>query len=338
MRLSVIIPTRSGPGSPAVRCVQSLRSQVTSEDEVIVSVDGPDADPRLEDLDGVRVVRGERAGPGEARNRALAVARAPVVLFLNDDVVAQPGLLDAHAASHVAGGPSMVLGAAPWAVAADDRVIDLVLRATSWIFFYDQMNDADPGRDWGFRHAWTLNLSVPRAECAAFEPRLAHPMLDDLEWAWRMRLPVLYRPAAAVVHEHRYTPRALLRREALLGHQAAWLHRVNPACARATFGVRFSPDEAALEGVRGVRAVLPGLMAAACEEFGAFEGFVDRPAARIGPAASLAGVFDSCRGWREAARLIGCVAMADGRDATQAMDAAEAAIANGVRVGLEGAA
>jgi GT2 family glycosyltransferase len=342
VRLSIIIPTRNGPGSPAVRCVQSLRGQggergqVTPADEVIVSVDGPDSDPRLDDLDGVLVVRGERAGPGEARNRALAVARAPVVLFLNDDVVAQPGLLDAHAAAHAAGGPAMVLGAAPWAVAADDRVIDLVLRATSWIFFYDQMNDADPGRDWGFRHAWTLNLSVPRRECAAFEPRLAHPMLDDLEWAWRMRLPVLYRPAAAVVHEHRYTARALLRREALLGHQAAWLHQINPACAQEVFGARFRPEESV---VRDARGAIPGMIADAAEGFRVFEDITAAAARGFGGSRHAADVFRASRAWRETARLIGAVHAADGASAERAMQDAEARIAGeGARLAIGGAA
>jgi glycosyltransferase involved in cell wall biosynthesis len=336
VRLSVIIPTRNGAQSPAVRCVESLWGQVTPADEVIVSVDGPDADPRLADLDGVVVVRGERAGPGEARNRALAVARAPVVLFLNDDVVAQQGLLDAHAAAHAVGGGAMVLGAAPWGVASDDRVIDLVLRSTSWIFFYDQMTDADPDCDWGFRHAWTLNLSVPRADCVPFEPRLAHPMLDDLEWAWRTRLPVRYRPGAAVLHEHRYTARALLRREALLGHQAACLHGINPACAREVFGARFRPEESVLRDARGA---IPGMIADAAEGFRVFEDIAGAPARAFGTPAQAAGVFRASRGWRETARLIGSVHAAEGVGVERAMQDAEARIAGqAARMAIGGAA
>lgn len=324
MRLSIIIPTRPGPDSPAVRCVESLRPQMAGGDEILVSVDGTRGDPRLDGIPGVRVVRGETAGPGEARNRALALAHSPVVLFLNDDVVARPGLLEAHAAAHRGGDPAMVLGSAPWAVGADDRVIDLLMRATSWIFFYDQMDGGDPQRDWGFRHAWTLNLSVPRHRCVEFDPMLAYPMLDDLEWAYRVGLPVRYRPAAEVVHEHRYTARALLRREALLGHQAACLHRIHPACAREAFGARFVPDEAT---ARDAGAAIPGLIADAAEGFRVFEDLAGAPTRGFDSPAQFRGLFEACRAWRETARLIGSVHAAAGESAERAMADAEARIA-----------
>ncbi len=320
MRLSVVIPTRGGGravGSPAVRCVESLRGQLGPAEEVIVSVDGPEADPRVDGLSGVRVVCGERGGPGLARNRGLDIARGGIVLFLNDDVVAQPGLVEAHLAAHASGGPAMVLGAASWGVAADDRVIDRLVRETSWIFFYDRMTNTDPGRDWGFRHAWTLNLSVPRACCVPFEPRLRHPMLDDLEWAWRVNLPVLYRPAAEVVHEHRYTARALLRREALLGHQAACLHGINPLCAREVFGQRFLTEDSR---VRGALEAMPSVIDPAAEEYRDFERIAGM---RADSFAGISDLFDACRGWREAARLIGSVHAAERRSAEEAMRDAE---------------
>lgn len=324
MRLSVVIPTRGGGravGSPAVQCVESLRGQLGPADEVIVSVDGPEADPWVDGLSSVRVVCGERGGPGLARNRALDIARGGIVLFLNDDVVAQPGLVEAHLAAHASGGPAMVLGAAPWGVAADDRVIDRLVRETSWIFFYDRMTDTDPGRDWGFRHAWTLNLSVPRACCVPFEPRLTHPMLDDLEWAWRVKLPVLYRTAAEVVHEHRYTARALLRREALLGHQAACLHGINPLCAREVFGQRFLTEDSR---VRGALEAMPWVIDAVAEGYRDFERIAGM---RADSFAGVSDLFDACRGWREAARLIGSVHAAEGRSADEAMRDAERCLA-----------
>lgn len=332
----MIIPTRPGHG-PAARCVRALLGQLTPEDEVIVSVDGPVADARLESLaaDGrVRLVRGEPVGPGGARNRALDEARGGVVVLLNDDVVPQAGLVEAHVAAHGdPDGAAMVLGSAPWGVGADDRVIDRLVRETSWIFFYDRMSANEPGRDWGFRHAWTLNLSLPREAAVRFDERLAYPMLDDLEWAWRVGLPVRYRPGAAAVHEHRYEARALLRREALLGHQATLLHGLNPACAHDAFGTRFLPAQA------GVREAVAGLVDDAADGFRVFEDIAAAPARVIGSHDHLMGVFNTCRAWRETARLIGSVHASDGLDAAAAMDAAETAIAGArPRVALGGAA
>jgi hypothetical protein len=309
--------------------VASLRDQLTSEDEVIVCVDGTDADPRLGGC-GVRVLAGSPGGPGAARNRGIDAARGRVLLFLNDDVVAGPGLIGAHLAAHADRaarglGASMVVGAAPWAVAADDRVIDRLVRETSWIFFYDRMDGQAPEHDWGFRHAWTLNLSVPRASVERFDERLARPMFDDLEWAWRVAqrgAPVLFRPEASVTHEHRYTARWLLRREALLGHQAVTLRRVNPACAAATFGTRFSADATAAASARDT---LPGVLPGAMEAFLVFE---EAGAARArGEGSGVDSLFRASRGWREAARLAGYVGAMNGLDAGVAMAFAERRIA-----------
>jgi hypothetical protein len=161
-------------------------------------------------------------------------------------------------------------------------------------------------------------------------------MLDDLEWAWRVGLPVLYRPAAAVVHEHRYTARALLRREALLGHQAAWLHRINPACAQEVFGARFHPEEAV---VRDARGAIPGMIADAAEGFRVFEDITAAAARGFGGSGHAADVFRASRAWRETARLIGAVHAADGASAERAMQDAEARIAGeGARLAIGGAA
>lgn len=322
MRCSVVIPTRPGPG-PAARCVAALRSQLTDADEVIISVDGHDADPRLTPDDRLRVITGDRIGPAGVRNRAVAASNGRIVLFLNDDLVPQPGLIGTHLQAHE-GSAAMVLGDAPWAVGAEDRVIDRVVRETSWIFFYDRMGGEHPDHDWGFRHAWTLNLSVPRDAVVPFEERLAYPMFDDLEWAWRVKRPVLFRPDARVVHEHRYEPRALLRREALLGHQAAMLHRINPVCAQAAFGCRFKPDDAT---VSAARDALPDLLRDAAEGYRVFADLANAPARTVGSRDHLFGVFNACRAWRETARLVGSVLYAQGDTAEDAMREVEHAIA-----------
>lgn len=330
MRCSVIIPTRAGTGGPAPRCVESLRAQLGTDDEVIVSVDGADTDVAANRDPRVRVVVGASGGPAIARNRALDIARGRVVLFLNDDVVARPGLIAAHLDAHAGragAGQAMVLGSAPWAVGADDRVIDRLVRETSWVFFYDRMDNERPDRDWGFRHAWTLNLSVPRSVAGAFDERLRYPMLDDLEWAWRVAggaVPVLYRPAAGVVHHHRYDAGALLRREALLGHQAFALRSINPACAAATFGERF-------DGSGRSCAAAQRLLDDPSEAAAAFSGFLVI-AGKAGDGADVAGIFSAARPWREFARAAGYLGAVEGRGVAEVCGSVGAMLAG--RVGV----
>src|SRR5205814_9227455 len=136
--------------------------------------------------------------------------------FLNDDMVPGPGLIAAHAQHQEERRErsALIIGDSPWAIHQPDRLFDRLLRETSMVFFYDVMRrDTDPERDWGFRHAWMLNLSAPadlvRAAggLAVFPSRYGY---EDDELAFRLSrrfgAAVLYRPDAVAVHDHRMGP------------------------------------------------------------------------------------------------------------------------------------
>lgn len=330
MSISVIIPSRPRTDGVLERCLGSLRDQLGPDDEVIVSIDGPDLPASAGLFPEVQFLTGPKVGPGGARNRGIDLARGDLILFLNDDVEADPGLLDAHRAAHASGSVRMVLGSAPWAVPTDDRVIDRLLRETSLIFFYNKMDDADPERDWGFRHAWTLNLSLPKAIVSRFDARLEQPMFDDLEWASRVRgatgAPVIYRPAARVTHHHRYTPGALLRREALLGHQAARLHSVNPTCAGSVFGDRYAPE---IDEVGRHEESLGTGLEAARRAFADLNAVADAPSAAV-DRWGIGRLFETCRVWRDAARSIGYLGFVNRQDAAGVQDEALTKLGGGI--------
>lgn len=239
--VSVLIPTRGRPGA-VVRLLRSLENQTLAADrfEVVVGVDGSGA-PKAEGP--WRVEQFEQRGPAATRNGLIDCASGELVLFLNDDVVAEPDLVETHLnAQRATDRASLIVGDAPFAVPADDRLFDRLVRETSMVFFYDRMDACDPDRDWGCRHAWTLNLSAPAdlAREHGFNESLDRAMFEDLEWAWRAQrsagAPVLYRPAARVTHHHRFEPRDYLARERELGRQALRLAEVNAACAHEIFG------------------------------------------------------------------------------------------------------
>lgn len=309
MRVTAIIPSRGGPDGALARCIASLLAERDAKLAIVASIDGPDAPADLAPFarDGsVTVVTGEPAGPAAARNRGLEVADGQLVLFLNDDVVPCPRLIDHHRAAHRDGAPKLVLGDAPFAVPTDDRVLDRMTRETALLFFYSDMNGVERDRDWGFRHAWTLNLSVPRSICARFDDGLAHPMFDDLEWAYRVtsehRAPVLYRPEASATHHHRYEPGQILAREALLGHQALALHRVNQSCAAAVFGDRFDGSDQSIEDARAL------MTDDAIDAYARFEAIARKPVFST----NIRELFASARSWRMAARAAGFLAAVRG--------------------------
>lgn len=268
MDVSVVIPTHARPDKLAA-CVRALAGQTFGGDrfEVLVGIDGGEEDAAA--ADAVRaalraawpaeregrlaVLALPQRGQASVRNALLARARGETIVFLNDDVMPEAGLLEAHvAAQHEAtvnGRPALVVGSAPWRIHTPDRLFDRLIRETSMVFFYDRMDamlrtgQAGRDHDWGFRHAWMLNLSAPAAlvreagGIAVFPDTYGY---EDDELAWRLSqrfgTRVLYRPEAIAVHDHRMEPEDYLRREFRLGHAAWGFARAAPRCAMAMFG------------------------------------------------------------------------------------------------------
>jgi hypothetical protein len=315
--LSVQIPTR-GRAERLGRCIAALaqdsRDLGMGEVEVLVGLDGADEAAgraareawhaaRPDDAQALRVLEFPREGHLPIRRALVGMTAAPIVVFMNDDVVARAGFLAAHAAAHREAAATgryphgvMVVGRTPWAVpgggvdqacdgmvggsadrrggtgtegsasdcthieepgpkhdcsqsgtvvAQRDSLFDRMVRETSLIFFYDQMEAgrAERWRDWGFRHFWTLNASAPRRAVLAAGGVTAIPETyghEDIELAFRLGrqfgMPVLYRPEAMGVHEHRYTPADVMRREVSLGAASWRFARVNPEFGMALFG------------------------------------------------------------------------------------------------------
>lgn len=178
MDVSIIIPTHQRP-LKAAACVAGLASQAfDGQFEILVGIDGTEepGNSTAEAVDAalhapcgsaaITIEKFEKQGQASVRNRLLDRARGRILVFLNDDMVPQPDFLTAHfKAQHEciqAGQPALVVGESPWKVYKPDRFFDRLIRDTSMVFFYDKMRDSsDRDHDWGFRHAWLLNLSAP---------------------------------------------------------------------------------------------------------------------------------------------------------------------------------
>lgn len=256
IELSVIIPTHGRPAKVAA-CVGALARQAGAPGcEVLVGCDGPD--PAAEAAAGaawgehggraerMRVVHCRKQGQAGVRNELLPLARGRTLVFLNDDMVPGPGHLAAHARAQAqaANAPALVIGACPWRVPARDSLFSRLVRETSMVFFFDVMEqETDAARDWGFRHAWLLNLSAPAAlvrEVGGFTVFPSTYGYEDDELAYRLHqrfgTRVLYCPAARADHDHPITPDEYLAREYKLGYAAHGFARTTPACAGALFG------------------------------------------------------------------------------------------------------
>ncbi len=115
--LSVVIPTYNR-WSQLTTVIEALAAQTVAADdlEVIVVSDGS-TDGTDEAIEAGRVarpvhlVRQDNQGPAVARNTGVAAAGGDLILFIDDDVVAEPGWAAAHLDAHErADRPTVVIG------------------------------------------------------------------------------------------------------------------------------------------------------------------------------------------------------------------------------------
>jgi glycosyltransferase involved in cell wall biosynthesis len=210
--LSVVIPTYRR-AQILRRALDRLEGQATGQAIEVLVVD----DPQDDDPDAVaRAVRADerpwparqlhRHAPGvaAARNTGWRAARAPLVLFLGDDILAGAGLLDGHLAAHAAApaDEDAVLGHVRW---ADELRVTAFMR---WLeqgaqFDYAHMTAGDAG--WG--RLYTSNVSLKRAllEASGGFDEAFRFGYEDLELGRRLHdlgLRLWYDPDLGAEHLH----------------------------------------------------------------------------------------------------------------------------------------
>ncbi len=175
--LSVVVPTRNRAGKLA-RCLAALTSQEPDAEVQIVVVDDGSTDETEQVIarhPEVEAVRRPAGGRAAARNPGVEHARAPLVLFVDDDVVITEGLLQRHLDHHRRHpeAEEALIGLVTWAPELDITPHMLWLEDGGPLFSFNTI--ADPERvDW--RHFCTANCSVKRA----FLPS-PHPFDEDLQ-------------------------------------------------------------------------------------------------------------------------------------------------------------
>lgn len=210
MKLSVVVPTLGR--ATLARCLAALRAQTEPAVEVIVAADA--RAPALAE----ETVRASRPGASAARNAGWRAASAPLVLFVDDDVVADPGLAATHLAAH-AREPAetvAVLGHVRW---ADELRVTGFMR---WLergfqFEYAHLRNGD---DVGWGRFYTANVSVKRRlleRSGGFDEEHFPFHYEDLELARRLAawgLVVRYVPGARAEHLSAPTLESYARRMA----------------------------------------------------------------------------------------------------------------------------
>lgn len=208
--------------------------------EVVVvddgSVDGSaDAASAVLEASGVgsRVVSQGNAGPAAARNRGLALARAPVCLLLGDDVLPEPGLIDAHLRFHSSrpAAEEAALGLVTPAPPLDRSPFIRWLHEGGVQFGYGRLA---PGELLTGGEFWTANVSLKRQlleRAGPFSEDFADAASEDIELGFRLEregMRLRFEPEAAGRHFHPTDIGRTLERAARVGESQRLLAALAP--------------------------------------------------------------------------------------------------------------
>jgi len=237
--LSVVIPTRDR-AAVLLETLDRLDAQETDGPVEVVVVDNGSRDGTLAALRAraprwpTTVLEEPRPGPAAARNRGVAQARHPVVLFLGDDMApASADFLAGHARLHAARPEPgyAVLGAVAW---RPDREVTPFMHWTDHGGPQFAFHRLAPGPVAPAEHLYTSNVSLKRAALEAvggFDERFPLAAVEDAELGVRLQragLELDFHPELLVHHDHPTDLARSVRRMRGVGASARLLHEIWP--------------------------------------------------------------------------------------------------------------
>src|SRR5437763_12736930 len=213
--LSIVIPTRARWDKLRLT-LDALERQTERGFETIVVIDGLDDD--APELEGIRLLQQEHAGPGVARNHGVDQSDRKLVLFIGDDMIPRPDFVARHLARHGAepADEVAVLGRIVWHSSVPRDRLHRWLDWSCALFDYAQLAEGG-AQDAQWSRFYSSNVSMKRdffLGVGGFGPDFVYDY-EDLDFGWRasergMRL--LYEREALAEHVHPYDWAALERR------------------------------------------------------------------------------------------------------------------------------
>jgi glycosyltransferase involved in cell wall biosynthesis len=235
--LSIIMPCHNR-GHDLVYALQTYDRQVGAGKFELIAIDDASSDITYEVLTSfhpvnytLRVERQEKnQGPAAARNKGIALAESPVLLFVGDDILPAENLVWGHVAAHKIYREKeiAILGRITWPV---NLPINTLMAHIDGIgaqqFSYNFLQD---GNEYDFRHFYTANISI-KAEMLKpmrewFSTDFPFAAFEDAELAYRLSrrgLHIRYASALVGYHYHYHNIWTFAERQRKAGRMACLL-------------------------------------------------------------------------------------------------------------------
>lgn len=248
--LSVIIPTfnRADKLEKTLQCLheQSLNSE--SYEIWVVddgSTDGTEALLKTWSRKSplVHALHQKNAGQGTARNHALKKVAGEIILFIGDDIYAQPTFLEQHTQFHQDHPEENIacLGLTEW-----DQT-QPITPFMEWLvdggpqFAYKKLR---PNQEAGFWYFYTSNISLKRSLLLkeSFDEDFKGYGWEDIELGYRLQkkhgLKLLYTPLALAHHDHSMQEKDLEKKMQGIGKTAKIFQKKQPELQVLPKGVK----------------------------------------------------------------------------------------------------
>jgi len=205
---SVVINTRNHPDELRL-CLAALEAQTLAPErwEIVVVDDGSDDTATVGIVEAYsgesqcRAIPREHIGRATTRNVGVSAARGNYVLFLGDDVLAGPDLLEQHLKAQKRYDPVAVIGQTEWTPECGSDILRQWMdNRAVW--------DINDSLDAGFEYFYTGNASIERRlllDLGGFDEQFIVCGWEDIDLSYRLDkwgIRTIYYARAFATHNH----------------------------------------------------------------------------------------------------------------------------------------
>lgn len=260
MKLSVIIPTHNRADILRI-CLEKLLAPAHSgtggqqgvEFEVIVVDDGSIDDTKRvvsnfqfsifksqtnhnSQISNLKYIHQPASHQAAARNRGVKEAAGDIIVFIGDDIFAEPDFLMKHHDRHIEHPEQnvVVLGYTTWDPALEITPYMKFLERSGWQFGYRFLKPGFIDRSDAFKFFYTSNISLKKSffERETFNENFCFYGWEDIELGYRLQkhhdMKLFYEPGAIAYHHHFFDESGLKKKMRNVGKSAVHFQRLQP--------------------------------------------------------------------------------------------------------------